>query len=56
MRTYEDTFSGQKIYPGKVRFAMFHSGAPHVDIPSPRYYDDDDLHVADGIASRQLRG
>ena len=22
MRTYEDTFSGQKIYPGKVRFAI----------------------------------
>jgi len=22
MRTYEDTFSGQKIYPGKVRSAI----------------------------------
>lgn len=21
MRTYDDTFSGQKIYPGKVRYA-----------------------------------
>lgn len=23
MRTYDDTFSGQKIYPGKVRFNPF---------------------------------
>jgi len=22
MRTYDDTFSGQKIYPGKVRFTL----------------------------------
>jgi hypothetical protein len=23
MRTYDDTFSGEKIYPGKVRFSQF---------------------------------
>lgn len=23
MRTYDDSFSGQRIYPGKVRFALF---------------------------------
>jgi ribosomal protein L24E len=23
MRTYDDTFSGEKIYPGKVRFPKF---------------------------------
>jgi len=24
MRTYDDTFSGQKIYPGKVRYSQYH--------------------------------
>lgn len=27
MRTYDDSFSGQKIYPGKVRFANQPSSA-----------------------------
>jgi hypothetical protein len=55
MRTYEDTFSGQKIYPGKVRFAIpYCDNAPLVDFPLPRYHDG--LHVADSYASRQLRG
>jgi ribosomal protein L24E len=26
MRTYEDTFSGDKIYPGKVRLSVYNSG------------------------------
>ena len=26
MRTYDDTFSGQKIYPGKVCLYPFHLG------------------------------
>lgn len=36
MRTYDDSFSGQKIYPGKVRFAdpaYAHRDALELDIP-----------------------
>jgi hypothetical protein len=40
MRTYEDSFSGQKIYPGKVREALSHPDPPAVEIPSPRYTHD----------------
>jgi 5'-3' exonuclease len=34
MRTYDDSFSGQKIYPGKVRAVAHPSCAPraHVEI------------------------
>jgi hypothetical protein len=38
MRTYEDTFSGQKIYPGKVRLAI-PQDPPHVPPTSRRAPD-----------------
>ena len=33
MRTYDDTFSGQRIYPGKV-YLMFHSHSSAFPQPS----------------------
>tara|TARA_R110002003_G_scaffold9_39_gene738 strand:- start:834 stop:977 length:144 start_codon:yes stop_codon:yes gene_type:complete len=36
MRTYDDTFSGQKIYPGKVRSAVPHTDPPDIENPQPR--------------------
>jgi hypothetical protein len=47
MRTYDDTFSGQKIYPGKVRFAVSHTDPPAVDIPRSQYQHR--LHLAEGL-------
>jgi hypothetical protein len=41
MRTYDDSFSGQKIYPGKVRSATRApqlSAPAHVEIPTHRTY------------------
>jgi hypothetical protein len=36
MRTYDDSFSGQKIYPGKVRYiAPPRHGARHPDVEIP---------------------
>jgi hypothetical protein len=38
MRTYDDSFSGQKIYPGKVRFVP--SGViNHPAISAPIFYE-----------------
>lgn len=40
MRTYDDSFSGQKIYPGKVRFVP--SGIiNHPAISTPILYERD---------------
>ena len=53
MRTYEDSFSGQKIYPGKVRYALSHTDPLDVEIPSPRYKHD--AHLAAGLHHRNWR-
>ena len=51
MRTYEDTFSGQRIYPGKVRFPISHEG-DNGDISHP-----EEIRTGRRIApaTRQLR-
>jgi ribosomal protein L24E len=54
MRTYEDTFSGQKIYPGKVRYAVTHTDPPDVQISQSRCKHH--VHLAEGHESGQLRG
>jgi len=33
MRTYDDTFSGEKIYPGKVRCSISSFGSPNPTRP-----------------------
>jgi hypothetical protein len=38
MRTYDDSFSGQKIYPGKVGCFVACYAVPTVAIPNERRY------------------
>ncbi|EGS22959.1 60S ribosomal eL24 domain-containing protein [Thermochaetoides thermophila DSM 1495] len=52
MRTYEDTFSGQRIYPGKVRFPISHEG-DNGDISHPEEIRTGRRKIAP--ATRQLR-
>lgn len=56
MRTYDDTFSGQKIYPGKVRFALDRRLHDLRRRPSFRTSQQAYTAMAEGLRGMQLTG
>jgi hypothetical protein len=55
MRTYDDSFSGQKIYPGKVRSAVTPMPRPR-QLSNCRYHDATKRTPGGGYGTHDWRG